>query len=113
MSTRRIASRVINRDRFEIQCLSAVNAENLHGRVQDLDVADSRGLEVMSIKEFGLGLATIAALSVPPAGSVTVEDGARGSFDGDVGARDGDEGAGPFFVAEGSGAFEDDLVFLT
>lgn len=66
----------------------------------------------MSVKEFGLGLATIAALSVPPAGSVTVEDGARGSFDGDVGARDGDEGAGPFFVAEGSGAFENDLVFF-
>lgn len=63
----------------------------------------------MSIEELRLGLAAVAALAVPPAGTATVQNGARGSFDGDVGSRDGDEGAGPFFVAEGGGAFEDDL----
>jgi len=63
----------------------------------------------VSIEEFGLGLSAIAALAVPPAGSVAIQNGAGGSFDGDVGARDEDEGAGPLFVAEGGGAFEYDL----
>lgn len=62
----------------------------------------------MSIEELGLGLAAVAALAVPPAGTATVQNSAR-SIDGDVGAGDGDEGTGPFFVAEGGGAFEDDL----
>lgn len=63
----------------------------------------------MSVKELGLGLSAVAALAVPPASAVTVQNGAGGSFDGDVGARDGDEGARPFFVTEGGGAFKDDL----
>jgi hypothetical protein len=63
----------------------------------------------VSIEELGLGLSTVAALTVPPAGTVSVKDGAGGSFDGDVGTGDGDERTGPFFIAEGGGAFEDDL----
>jgi hypothetical protein len=42
VTTRRITSRVINRDRIESECVGAVNAENLYGGVQDLDVADRR-----------------------------------------------------------------------
>ena len=63
----------------------------------------------MSVEELRLGLAAVAAFTVPPAGAVTVQDSAGGSFDGDVGSGDGDEGTRPLFVAEGSGAFEDNL----
>lgn len=63
----------------------------------------------MSIEELGFGLATVGALAVPPARAVTIQDGAGSSFDGDVSAGDGDEGTGPFFVAKGGGAFENDL----
>lgn len=42
VSTCRITSRVINRNRVESESLSTVNAENLHGGVQDFEVADGR-----------------------------------------------------------------------
>lgn len=42
MTTRRITSRVINRDRIESECVGAVNAKNLNRGVQDLDVVDGR-----------------------------------------------------------------------
>jgi hypothetical protein len=63
----------------------------------------------VGIEELGLGLATIGALSVPPTGTVGVDESAIGSLDGDVGSRDFDERAAPLFVTERSGAFEDDL----
>lgn len=40
----------------------------------------------MGIEEFGLGLATIAALAVSPSGAVTVEKRARCPSDGYGGA---------------------------
>lgn len=63
----------------------------------------------MGIEELGLGLATVSSLAIPPAGSVAVEDGTRGSLHSDIGSGDGDQGARPFLVAEGGGSLEDDL----
>lgn len=66
----------------------------------------------MSKEEFRLDLAAIAdvaALAVPPLFARAVQNGARGAFDGDVGAGDRYEGPGPLFVAEGGDAFKDDL----
>lgn len=40
----------------------------------------------MSIEEFGLRLAAVGTLTIPPAGTTTVEERARGASDGDFGA---------------------------
>lgn len=66
----------------------------------------------MRIEEFRLCLSAIGTLAVPPALALAIEDGARGTGYSYIGARDGDERARPFRVAEGCVAFEDDLTYV-
>jgi hypothetical protein len=108
----RIPIGIINSNPRERQAGAAIDAENLHRGVLDVDARDGRGDQVVRVEELGLGFATIGALAVPPAGAVAVEVGARAGGDGDVGSGDGDEGARPLFVAECCFALEDYLGLL-
>jgi hypothetical protein len=65
----------------------------------------------VGVEELGLFLAAVGALSVPPAGSVTIESGTS-AVDGDGIAGDGDEGTSPLLVTEGGGTLEDDVGTL-
>lgn len=72
------------------------------------DALDNGVGHLVGVEELGLGLATVGALGVPPAGSITIESGTS-TVDGDLVASDGDEGAVPLLVAEGGGTLEDDV----
>jgi hypothetical protein len=58
----------------------------------------------------GLGLASIATLSVPPLGTSGVDDMTSSTIDRDVGTRDGDQWTFPLFVSERSRALEGNLL---
>jgi hypothetical protein len=66
----------------------------------------------VSIEELWLGFAAVRALSVPPTGTVTVDDRSGSTSDGDGCSRDGDKRTGPFLVTKGGCAFKDDLKVL-
>lgn len=65
----------------------------------------------MGVEHLGLGLSTVGALGVPPAGSVGVKSG-TGAIDGDVVTGDRDKRSLPLLVTEGGGALEDDVGAL-
>jgi hypothetical protein len=65
----------------------------------------------VGIEELGLGLAAVGTLSIPPTRAVGVDDGTRGSLDGDIRSGDLDKRAAPLFVTESSGSLEDDLIW--
>ena len=56
----------------------------------------------------GLGLSTVATLTIPPTCTIGVQDGARGTLDGNLGAANGKQRSGPLLVAPGGSAFKDD-----
>lgn len=89
MSTQSISIRVIDRNVREGQIIG-LDTKDLDWRILDCDTADSRRVEFMRVEEFRLGLAAVAALAVPPGGSVAVQDRSCRTADSDVGARDGD-----------------------
>ena len=86
-----------------------LDAEALDGGVIDLEAGDGRGVQLVGREELGLGLSTIAPLSIPPAGSVSVNLGTGFLLDLDVGSGHGNKRALPLLVAEGSFTREDDL----
>lgn len=63
----------------------------------------------MGIEELGLGLSTIGSLSIPPACTTSVNNISTRTGDDNIGSGDRDKRSRPFFVAERSGALEDDL----
>ena len=68
-----------------------------------------RSGHAVSIEELGLGLAAIAALAVPPASTVAIQNTASSTGNGDGSTGNADEGSFPLLVAEGSGALENDV----
>lgn len=64
----------------------SVDVEGLDRRVLDVEVHDDRVGERVGVEELGLGFAAVAALAVPPGGTVAVDDVAGGALDLDVGA---------------------------
>lgn len=70
---------IVNGDFVQGELASTVDAENLHRRVLDLQILDVGVDHLVSVEELGLRLAAVRALSVPPAGTVAVQDGARGT----------------------------------
>lgn len=64
---------VVDGDSAKSQLLGAVDAEDLHGGVLDVDVLDLGVGQAVSVEELGLGLAAVGSLAVPPAGTITVE----------------------------------------
>lgn len=111
MATIAITIRVINRDTVQKQIVR-LNAERLNGCILDIETGNSRVIQAVSVKELGLGLATIGTLTIPPALTTTVDGVVGRSGDEDVGSGDADKGAFPFFVAKGGFAAEDDLSRL-
>lgn len=103
-----IAVRVVdgNVDQVEV---GRLDTNGLHRGILDGQAGDSRVLEAVRVHELGLSLAAVGALAIPPAGTLGVNHGAGVLLDGDVLAAEADQGTAPFFVAEGGGAFEDDL----
>lgn len=114
VATRGIAVRVIDGHVRHGEALAAIDADGLDGRVLDVQVDDGRGpRQRVRGEELGLVHAAVAALAVPPASSLAVEDGAAGALDGDVFAFDLEEGAVPFLVAPGCRSFKNDLYRRT
>jgi hypothetical protein len=60
-------------------------------------------------EELGLLLAAVAALGIPPALALAVDDVAGSAVDGELVASEGDEGTLPLLVAEGGLALEGNL----
>lgn len=110
MAAGRVAGRVIDDHVGHGQALAAIDADGLDGRVLDVEVRDGRrARQGMRGEELGLRLAAIAALAVPPARTVRVEQGSTSSRDGDVVSLDLEQRARPFLVAPGCGPLKDDL----
>lgn len=101
---------VIDGGAVECQTGRAIHREDLNGRVKDVDVVDLRSAqEVVSIKEFRLGLSAVRSFTIPPAAAIAVQNRPGSTRNGDIGSRNGNERAVPFFVPEARGSFEDDL----
>ena len=92
--------------------IGSLDTDGLDGGVLDVDALEGGVLNIVDVHELGLGLATVGALAVPPAGAVTVDDGAGGLGDGDVLTAEADQGTLPFLVAKGGGTLKGDLVSL-
>lgn len=60
----------------------------------------------MGVEELGLRLAAVGALTVPPLGTVTVNNVAGGTLDGDLGTGHRDQRTLPLLVAEAGGALK-------
>jgi hypothetical protein len=60
----------------------------------------------VGVEELGLGLATVGTLAIPPSATLTVNDRARSTDDGDMVARDWDKRTAPLLVSKGSGTLE-------
>lgn len=104
-----IAVRAVDSHVSDGQPVRAVDADGLNGRVLDVQVGDGAVRQIMGVEELGLRLAAVGALAVPPTGTVGVEVGPGGAFDGDLGALDLQQRAIPLFIAPSSLAFKDDL----
>jgi hypothetical protein len=100
---------IVDSDSIQSKAVGPIDAEDLDGGVLDRDVLDLGVDQLVSIEELGLGLAAVGSLSVPPAGTVSVENRTGGSLDSNVSSGDRDQRTGPFFVTEGSFSLEDDL----
>jgi len=112
VTTLAITILVINIDIVQGKVISTVDAEDLHRRVLNVDVVDVRADHLVSIEELRLRFATVCALSIPPASTITVNNMAGSTFDGDIGSGDRDERTLPLLVAEGSLTLEDNLGSL-
>jgi len=66
ISTKRITSRIVDRDIRKRKCSSTIDTEDLDRSIKDVDTGDGRGDQVMGFKELGLGLSiTGRAFAVP------------------------------------------------
>lgn len=74
---------VVDGDSTESQLLGAVDAEDLHRGVLDVDVLNLGVGQAVGVEELRLGLAAVSSLAVPPAGTISVELRACGTLDGD------------------------------
>lgn len=109
VSTLGISQRVVHVDVVDTEVGDSVDAESLNGSVDNVQVLDVGVLERMGTEELGLGLATVAALAIPPALTLTVNGVAIGTFDEKVVSSEGDQGTFPGIIAKGSLSLEDDL----
>lgn len=112
VTTLAITILVIDIDLVQGKVISTVDAEDLHGRVLNVDIIDVRADHLVSIEELRLRLATVGTLSIPPTSTITINNMAGSTFDSDIGSGDRDERTLPLLVAEGSLTLEDDLGSL-
>lgn len=102
---------IVNSNSIQSKAIGTVDAEDLDGGVLDIDVLNLGVDQVVGSEELGLSLAAVGSLAVPPAGTISIEDGARSSLDSNVSSGDGDQRTRPFLVAEGGHSLEDDLRY--
>lgn len=107
--TERITRNIVDGHVRDRETIGAINRDSLNRRVVDVQIRNGRVGKVVCIKEFGLGHAARAALAVPVVLTIAVEDGARGTFDGDAVAFDLEQGAIPLGVFPGGLALKNDL----
>ena len=103
-----VTSAVVDGDVVKDEISGTVDGEALNRSVLDIQVGDVRLLHGVGVEELGLLLATVGTLSVPPLGTVTIDNMTRGTLDGDLGTGYRDEGAFPLLVAKASCALEGD-----
>lgn len=84
VTTVAIAIGVVDRDSTNSEIVCIIDAEDLDGRVLDIDVLDLRIDHLVGREELGLRLAAVTALSVPPAGTISIEDSSGSSLNGDA-----------------------------
>lgn len=95
---------VVNSDASHSEFTSTVDAEDLHRGVLDVDVLNIGVDHLVGVEELRLGLAAVGTFAVPPARTVSVNDGVILGSNGDLGSGDLDQGTIPLLVAEGGGA---------
>jgi hypothetical protein len=76
-----VTSGVVNGHISDSQTARAVDTYRLNGRVLDVEIGDCGIDKAMSIEELGLGLASIAPLTIPPEGTIAVQVSTRGALD--------------------------------
>lgn len=99
---------VVNCDTTDFQTRRAIDAEDLNGSILDVQPGDSGGsLEIVGEEElrFDIGLG-VGTLSIPPAGTLAINDVTGSPRNCDVGPRDGDQRARPLLMAESSGSLK-------
>lgn len=103
-----ITGGVVDGDVVEGEASGTVDRETLNGGVLDVQVVDGGRGHGVGVEELGLRLAAVGALAVPPLRTVTVDNVARSTVDGDLVTRDGDKRTRPLLVAEAGGTLESD-----
>jgi hypothetical protein len=103
---KRVTGRVVDGDVLERQVGGAVDGEGLDRGVLNVEALDGGLLQAVGVEELGLGDTTVGALTVPPLGTVSVDNVARGSGDSDVSTGDADERSIPLLVLKSRGTLE-------
>lgn len=106
-----VAVLVIDGNIVDLKVGGVVDGEDLNRRVLDCKALDDGVVQLVGIEELRLGLATVGALGVPPAGSIAVKSGIS-AVNGDGITSDADERALPLLIAESRCALEDNLGAL-
>jgi hypothetical protein len=109
VATLAITVGVVNSDSIHSKAICIVDAEDLDGGVLDVNALDLGVDHLVGSEELWLSLAAVGSLAIPPARTISIEDGTRSTLDGNVSSGDGDQGTVPFLVAEGGLSLEDDL----
>jgi hypothetical protein len=81
---------VVDSDSIQGKAIGTVDAEDLDRGVLDIDALDLGVDHLVGIEELGLGLAAVSSLAIPPAGTISIENGTRSSLDSNVSSGDGD-----------------------
>ena len=113
VATLGITKGVIHVDIINTEVGDAIDAESLDGGVDDVQFLDVGVLEGVGAEELGLGLATVAALGIPPTLTFTVNGVARGTLDEKIVSGESNQGTFPQSITESSLSLEDDLRFVS
>lgn len=109
VATLGVTEGIIEGDALQIDVGTGVDAEGLDRGVEDVEVVDVGVLHGVGVEEFGLRLAAVAALGIPPTLTLTVDGVTRGTVDGQFATAEGDERTLPLLVAKGGLALEGDV----
>jgi len=71
-----VTGTIVNSDTAQGKIRGVVDAEDLYGRIQNVDVADSRRYHIVCVEEFRLRFPAAGPISIPPICSISVEIGA-------------------------------------
>lgn len=104
-----VSSRVVNGDVLDDEVLRLVDREALYGIVLNVEAGDGGVDELVGSKEFWLGLPAVAALTIPPGFAVTIDNVARRAGNGNVLAREAEQGTRPLRILKSRVTLESNL----